>query len=184
MESIFAKYASTDAGSGDGTDKDTNHSYLSVYEQTLGPLRDTPLRMLEIGVMTGASLRAWDEYFTHPDKQIHGADIHPEWLKYEVKNYHVVDATQRKALEELGGEWDVVIDDASHLPTHQLQTLDIFGPNVKSGGYYIIEDIVSLEVAQELFVAGTELSFDVTLHDLRPIKNRFDDIMLVMKKKF
>ena len=182
MEPIFAKYASTVPGSGDGTDKDTTHSYLPVYEQTLGPLRDTPLRMLEIGVMTGASLRAWDEYFTHPDKQIHGADIHPEWLKYEVKNYHTVDATQPRALEELGGEWDVVIDDASHLPVHQLQTLGIFGPLIRPGGYYIIEDIVSLEVAQELYVAAIELGFDVTLHDLRTIKNRFDDIMLVMKK--
>lgn len=183
MEAIFAKYASTDAGSGDGTDKDTNHSYLPVYEEVLGPLRNAPLRMLEIGVMTGASLRAWDEYFTNPDKEIHGADIHSEWLKYEVKNYHVVDATTRRALEELGGWWEVVIDDGSHQHVHQQQSLELFGPLIKPGGYYIIEDIVSLDVAQSLYVIGTQLGFDVTLHDLRPIKNRFDDIMLVMKKK-
>jgi hypothetical protein len=183
MEAIFAKYASTVDGSGNGTDKDTCHSYLPVYKSVLEPLRDTPLRMLEVGVMTGASLRAWDEYFTHPDKDIHGADIHPEWLTYEVKNYHVVDATQRSALSVLGDKpWDVIIDDASHLPMHQLQTLEIFGPLIKSGGYYIIEDIVNLDVAQVLYEAGTKLGFDVTLHDLRPIKNRADDIMLVMKK--
>ena len=100
-----------------------------------------------------------------------------------MKNYHVVDATQRSALSVLGDKpWDVIIDDASHLPMHQLQTLEIFGPLIKSGGYYIIEDIVNLDVAQVLYEAGTKLGFDVTLHDLRPIKNRADDIMLVMKK--
>jgi len=183
MEAIFAKYASTVDGSGNGTDKNTCHSYLPVYKSVLEPLRDKPLRLLEIGVMTGASLRAWDEYFTHPDKDIHGADIRPDWLKYEVKNYHVVDATRPSALNELPGEWDVVIDDASHIPEHQMQSLNVFGPKVKPGGYYIIEDIVSLDVAQELYGAGDKLGFDVTLHDLRPIKNRFDDIMLVLKKK-
>jgi hypothetical protein len=183
MEAIFDKYSSTDTGSGDGTDKGTHHSYLPIYEEILGPLRDAPLRMLEIGVMTGASLRAWDEYFTNPAKEIHGADICPQWLKFEVKNYHVVDATQRRALEELGGEWDVVVDDASHFPVHQLQSLELFGPLIRTGGYYVIEDIISLEVAQELYVVGCKLGFDVTLHDLRPIKNRSDDIMLVMKKK-
>jgi len=183
MEAIFDKYSTTSSGLSDGTDKGTVHSYLPVYKEILEPLRDTPLRMLEIGVMTGASLRAWDEYFTHPDKEIHGADICPQWLKFEVKNYHVVDATQRRALEELGGEWDVVVDDASHLPVHQLQSLEIFGPNIRPGGYYVIEDIISLEVAQELYEAGVKLGFDITLRDLRPIKNRYDDIILVMKKK-
>jgi hypothetical protein len=181
MEAIFDKYSSNE--NGEGTDKSTHHSYIPVYEQIFGPLRDTPLRMLEIGVKTGASLCAWDEYFTHPDKQIHGADICPDWLRFEVKNYHVVDATQRRALNELSGEWDVIVDDASHLPVHQLQSLEIFGPFIRTGGYYVIEDIISLEVAQELYVAACKLGFDVTLHDLRPVKNREDDIMLVMKKK-
>lgn len=187
MEAIFAKYASSaseDHSSMSGTDKDTAHSYLPVYEKILGPLRNSPLRLLEIGVMTGASLCVWDEYFTHSDKDIHGADIMPEWLKYKVNNYHVVDATKVTALDELPGEWDVIIDDASHNPYDQLLSLQIFGPKIKQGGYYIIEDIQNFEIAKNLFkIAVPDYGFDGTIYDQRAIKNRYDDIMLVLQKK-
>jgi hypothetical protein len=38
-------------------------------------------------------------------------------------------------------EWDVVLDDASHVPSHQLETFLAFFPGLRPGGIYIIEDI-------------------------------------------
>ena len=33
------------------------------------------MRLLEIGVKDGASLKMWDDFFTHPEAKIFGADI-------------------------------------------------------------------------------------------------------------
>ena len=46
---------------------DTNvhkwHHYFDIYERHFGRYRDRPIRMLEIGVFRGGSLRMWKEYF-------------------------------------------------------------------------------------------------------------------------
>ena len=57
-----------------GTDKGSlGHGYLGHYERILGPLRDEPITILEIGVSDGASLRMWADYFTRAT--IVGVDI-------------------------------------------------------------------------------------------------------------
>ena len=184
MEAPCLKYGPTsdDIGSGSGTDKLSNHSYIPVYEDIFGPLRGEPVRMLEIGVMTGASLRVWDEYFTNEDKEIHGVDIRPDWLKYEVKNYHVLDASHPSTAEILGGTWDIVIDDGSHIHYHQIKTLKIFANRIRPNGYYIIEDIVNMDLATHLATLGKERGFSATIHDLREKKNCKDDILLVLQR--
>jgi hypothetical protein len=184
MEAICSKYCATpdDTGAGSGTDKGTLHSYIPVYEKVLGPMRFSPVRMLEVGVMTGASLRMWDEYFTHEDKEIHGVDIRPDSLKYNVKNFHVLDATNPKAADILGGTWDIVIDDGSHIPYHQVKTLEIFGKRIRPDGYYIIEDINNMDVATHLAALGRDQGFAEMIYDLRENKGRSDDIMLVLKR--
>ena len=49
-----------------GTDKcSTCHNYCRTYEQYFGPIRAWPVRLLEIGVQTGASIKTWLEYFPH-----------------------------------------------------------------------------------------------------------------------
>ena len=44
-------------------------------------------------------------------------------------------------IELSGGEFDLVIDDGSHLPSHQLVSFENLWPAVRSGGIYIVEDI-------------------------------------------
>ena len=57
------------------TSKFTAHSYAPVFEQFLGPLRDQPIHLLEIGICEGASLHVWLDYF--PQAQIYGVDSNP-----------------------------------------------------------------------------------------------------------
>jgi hypothetical protein len=40
-----------------------------------------------------------------------------------------------------GGNFDVVIDDGSHVPEHQLISFESLWPAVKPGGLYIVEDL-------------------------------------------
>ena len=51
-----------------GTDKGTTvggwpHAYSELYEPLFAPWRDQVVRLLEIGVFDGASLRVWETYF-------------------------------------------------------------------------------------------------------------------------
>merc|ERR1712110_82036 len=46
-----------------GSDKAFRHGYDRYYDRLLEPLRNTKLRLLEIGVEKGRSLRTWQVYF-------------------------------------------------------------------------------------------------------------------------
>ena len=40
--------------------------YLREYERLFSPMRDLPVRLLELGVHKGASMQMWDEIFLIP----------------------------------------------------------------------------------------------------------------------
>ena len=44
-------------------------------------------------------------------------------------------------LERSGGNFDVIIDDGSHLPSHQVISFEALWKSVVPGGQYIVEDI-------------------------------------------
>jgi hypothetical protein len=51
--------------------------YLEIYERHFAPYRNTPVKMLEIGVFKGGSLELWRDYFG-ADARIFGIDLDPE----------------------------------------------------------------------------------------------------------
>ena len=82
----------------------------------------------------------WDDFFTHPDAQIYGADIVKKGgidenriIQADQGNYNDLLKLQQK------GPWNVVVDDGSHLPEHQLLTFRRLFPSITPGGLYIIE---------------------------------------------
>src|SRR6266480_1505798 len=46
------------------TDKADNHKFTVIYEHLFAPLRRSPIRLCEIGIAGGGSLRMWSEYFS------------------------------------------------------------------------------------------------------------------------
>lgn len=148
MEEIFRKHEA--ASCANGTDKAVCHSYIPVYEKIFKKFKDKPIRLLEIGVCSGASIVAWEEYFTHPEREIHGIDITNENLKFNLKNFHVLDGTKEETPDILGGTWDIIIDDGSHIPSDQIRTLMLFKNRIRYGGIYVIEDILFEDFAQNL----------------------------------
>lgn len=146
-----------------GSDKGTKpgdwgiaHRYTEIYERLLCARINEPLRILEIGVWKGSSLRMWEEYF--PNASIVGVDILPESASIETKRAEVVtgDATDaaflRKVVDErLGGSVDLVIDDGSHVLEHQIMALESLFPRLNDHGLYCVEDIsVSRFASDEL----------------------------------
>jgi hypothetical protein len=134
-----------------GTDKGTQSArglspkgYTQVYDRYLSPLRDTPAKILEIGVQKGASVRMWEEYF--PQAEIWGIDIKPDCLQYasERVTIRIGDQTDReflRALAKEAGPFDAVIDDGGHRMEQHRVSLEELWPNVRSGGLYFIEDL-------------------------------------------
>lgn len=127
-----------------GSDK-ADHNYCPFYEQSLPK---NPKKILEIGVLKGASLAMWAEYF--PDAEIHGLDLFAENREEDIEAYlrgelgfnniilHKGNQCNWLLLEVLRNEdFDVIIDDGSHNSRDQMITF--FG--LYNGKQYYIEDI-------------------------------------------
>lgn len=131
----------TDIALRENTDKANPHWYTSKYERYFGFFRDQPITLVEIGVASGASLRMWDKYFTHPATQIHGIDIVPETEIGTVSDrvhLWIGDGTK----ETFGIESpNFIIDDGSHVAIDINTALNLWWPKLKSKGVYVIEDL-------------------------------------------
>jgi hypothetical protein len=128
-----------------GTDKSSKeHDYLSFYESLFQAIRHDRITILEIGVLYGASLRVWKEYF--PNGTVIGADIDPGVKSYNTARIltEVIDQSNIEDLVQLGvkhGPFDIIIEDGSHQWEHQITTFRTLFPFVKNGGLYIVEDL-------------------------------------------
>ena len=128
-----------------------DHNYLDKYEFFLESYRQDTFNLLELGVFIGASEYMWQEYF--PNAQIYGVDIDPACQKYATERVHIIqaDLSQVDELERLKEvKPRIIIDDASHLWSHQILALFTLFDTLPSGGVYIIEDMET-SVNQDLF---------------------------------
>lgn len=128
------------------TDKSSlHHNFLVFYERFFRDMRLVPgIRLLEIGVHAGASIRTWEEYF--PTANIVGADINPDALQQATSRITIEVADQSSIadlvrLATTHGPFDIILDDGSHYWDHQITTLRTLYPFLKPGGYYVMEDI-------------------------------------------
>ncbi|WP_299838666.1 class I SAM-dependent methyltransferase [uncultured Paracoccus sp.] len=133
-----------------GTDKYGFHDYTPHYHAMLGPLRDRPIRLLEIGIggysdplRGGESLAMWRDYF--PKGEITGLDIARKDLnlgpRVAIRQGSQVDADCLSRLVEERGPFDVILDDGSHQNAHVVESFRLLFPTLASGGVYIIEDV-------------------------------------------
>lgn len=121
------------------------HHYLPLYDRYFAPFRGTKVRMLEIGVSEGGSLKLWREFFG-PDAVIYGIDINPDCLKYDGEYGSVRIGSQddpvflRSVVEEMGGV-DIILDDGSHIAKHIIASFEALFPSLNEGGIYMAEDL-------------------------------------------
>ena len=107
-----------------------------VYDPYFEELKGKPIDLLEIGVLHGASLMAWKDYF--PNGRIVGIDKEDnrtwkrpdvEFIITDVKNY-----TPDRS-------FDIIIDDGSHKPEDIAYTFFKLYKYLKPNGLMIIEDV-------------------------------------------
>jgi hypothetical protein len=132
-----------DLGKKYNTDKITYHRFDRVYEKFLKPIKNEHIKFFEIGCGSDyASFNMWKEYF--PNGQIFCMDIN-EKLTTERGVVYTGDQSNINDLQNISnivGKCDVIIDDGSHVPRHQIDTFNFLFENMLlNGGIYIIEDV-------------------------------------------
>ena len=140
-----------------GGDKGSHsQDYLAEYDAILSPMRDSPIRFLEVGVFQGKSMALWTEYFSR-GAEVWGADL--EFGRFESKRPELersgffgpdsaplklarMDSTDPASVRAAAlPRFDAILDDGPHRGDQQMKTFkNLFYGHLKPGGVYIVED--------------------------------------------
>lgn len=178
-----------------GTDKNSTHSYVDVYDLILSKYLDKKGSLLEIGIQYGGSILLWQELLKN--FKICGVDttnqIHPiiqsQFDQSRVRlefcdAYWIETCNNLKSYYPNG--FDVIIDDGPHSLKHQIDCINLYTELLKVNGVLIIEDIQNFEDVDSLkqsIPLSDVYDYHFEVHDLRYKKNRYDDVMVTITKK-
>jgi hypothetical protein len=134
-----------------GSDK-AQHGFCAFYARLLAGEREQISKVLEIGVLNGASLRMWHDYLPHAI--IHGLDLaEASILPSPRLRVHQGDQTSRRDLnrliEKIGSGFELIVDDGGHTMEQQQVSLGFLFSQLRPGGLYVIEDLHT-SFAQEI----------------------------------
>lgn len=118
--------------------------YFAIYERHFGKFVGKDMSILEIGVKEGGSLLMWKKYFGEKAKiygidQNDGSHVDDEQIKTFMGLQQ--DPEFLAKVKEEVGSLDIVIDDGSHVPKHQIASFEALFPILNEGGIYLIEDM-------------------------------------------
>jgi predicted O-methyltransferase YrrM len=142
--------------------------YFPMYERHLAKFRDRPVQLAEVGVYSGGSLPMWRDWLG-PKSHITGIDIEPACKAYTGERIEVVIGDQgdpgfwRSFLETR--TVDVLIDDGSHRPEDQIETLRAVLPALSPGGVYVCEDVHRPSNPYTRFIEGFTRELDAFAPD-------------------
>lgn len=171
------------------TDKNTLHSYLSLYEILLKNKKNTCKNVIEVGVAEGGSIKLWHDYF--PNAIIHGCDICDETVMWdEIKNnnriklFPSINAYDPLFINQIKDvQFDFALDDGAHTLDSMIQFINLYLPLMNEDGILIIEDVQHIKWLDILIsIVPQEYKNNIKTYDLRGNKNRYDDIVFVIDK--
>jgi len=155
------------------SDKFYWHRYVDFYEDKCFS-RINPRHILEFGVLRGESIRYLNMRF--PSAEIIGVDKDPvpiDCPKHGNISYIECNQNDRDAIKRIlfaPFMFDLIIDDGSHNPLHQVTCLCESVYRMGSGSYYIVEDIHT-----NLNVSGSLLHFLLMLEQHQALKKHISD---------
>lgn len=152
------------------------HPYTLFYESLFKNMKDDPLNIAELGILYGASLRMWREYFINAN--LYGFDYDINLINSYLKNFNTEQTVLREinvsdknniieTFEGLRQQFDLIIEDTTHEFEDQIRVIESVYPYLKPGGMLIIEDI---------FKSYSEKDY---IDRLKPILNEFQDCYFV-----
>src|SRR5262245_18496644 len=124
----------------------------SVLEDGIGTLipavNSSMVGYARDGYQPGGSLKAWRDFF--PNAHVVGFDVQPD--THFAGEHRITtglcdstDPVQVETALTYAGiiEFDLVVDDGSHVDVHQLLTLNNLFRHVKALGFYVLEDVLA-----------------------------------------
>lgn len=131
------------------SDKWGRHFYTPHYQKHFNKFRFKIINILEIGVggyanpnAGGNSLRMWKKFF--PFGKIYAIDIYDkssqEESRIKIFKGSQVNETFLTSVCNQIGEFDLIVDDGSHVNEHVIKSFEFLFPKLKKGGIYVIED--------------------------------------------
>lgn len=184
LQEIYDRYAMNKEENNGGTDKGHWHSYIGPYGDLFAGRRTSVTTMLEIGILHGSSMLMWRDYF--PNADVYGLDamelpLVPQYDGIRMARI-IADSTDKQALDEnlASLKFDIIIDDGSHRCEDQIITFNYLFGRLKPAGIYVIEDIADIDRDWRVLQS---LGGGAQIIDLRAMKGRFDDILVVVRKQ-
>ena len=188
-----------------GTDKTPfnlqghRHPYTAIYSMLMSQYKHNPVRFVEIGVASGASVNMWNNYFEKGTFYFFDSDQNflnhsAQNVKAENNTFTIMDVSISEsissALHVTGGNLDIILDDSSHNTAHQKLIIHEALPFLRSGGMIIIEDISRNEPEEtymnnikDIYDKFSFVSFIVTEHVNRFSPGWNNDKLLVLIKR-
>lgn len=159
-----------------GSDKNTTHSYGEFFTALLkNPL--APMKILEIGVGGETALLAYAEWC--PNAQIYGINQNKTFDHSRIFTF-TIDVKDQQKMHEIGktyGPFDFIIDDGSHVLLDMLAAYYTLSNYLAEDGTYVFEDVQNEESLNYLLTISGATSVD-----LRNVKNRYDDLIVIVEK--
>tara|TARA_B100000959_G_C14859049_1_gene573451 strand:+ start:137 stop:985 length:849 start_codon:yes stop_codon:yes gene_type:complete len=136
------------------------HGYAKIYETVFTNFKKKKINILELGSFYGNAAAALFFYF---DKaSIFSADINPDMFKYKsnrITNFFIDSSSEKSLKNDLlskKNNFDIIIEDASHMLKDQIISLFILFPLVNSGGYFIVEELDFPETREDMRIDQTK----------------------------
>ena len=118
------------------------------------------INILEIGISGGNSLLMLKEFF--PKATIYAIDINTDSVNLNLGDSiykYVCDQTDYIRMQQLFShmKFDIIIDDGSHMTSHQQKSLGYLFPLLNTNGIYICEDLHTSYVQSYIDTTSTTL---------------------------
>ena len=178
--------AGTDKARSDGLDQSrigksvSWHHYQETYASQFirlyaRYLRGEPVRVAEIGVLNGASLRAMMRIL--PFAELYGFDVSKCGYDFSGVTMVTGDGYSAETWRSIPADFDLIIDDGSHRVEDMLRGIPVFVSHLRPGGVLMIEDIPQLDHAKSVMAVLPESE----LLDTRD-KGGVDDLIVMYQR--
>jgi predicted O-methyltransferase YrrM len=158
------------------TDTRHCHPYTLFYDGLFSNKKDEYLKIAELGILEGSSLRMWQEYFVNSD--IYGFEYYDDLITNFKENFDneriilsKIDVTDKNSIQttfkNLNQMYDIIIEDSTHQFEDQIRVIENIYQYLKPGGILIVEDI---------FKSYNENDY---INRLSPILKHFQDYYFV-----
>ena len=158
----------------------------------MSPLQNSAKNVLEVGICDGGSIRLWHDYFVNA--HVYGLDVieKPRETWFDIvnqpritlfsQNAYDSDFVTREFLDK-GLKFDMILDDGPHTLESMIMFVTLYSQVLSDTGLLVVEDVQDYGWIEILKNCVPErLKPFIEVHDLRPNKGRYDDIVFTIRQ--